>query len=148
MLHKLGDVFAEEGEGWVGDHNVRLLEQLNAFSAAKIAALLEGCSGVWVPLQKELDVFDAGRAVSVEIRHFLNLDGDRLGLLALAIALEILIERELYAGDGGAIVAGGDELLEAEPVKVGGEVFKEVAFEGVIAVTVDNLATEGVLVEL
>ena len=62
--------------------------------------------------------------------------------------LDILIERELCAGDGGTIVAGGDELLEAEPVKVGGEVFKEVAFEGVVAVTVDNLAAEGVFVEL
>jgi hypothetical protein len=54
----------------------------------------------------------------------------------------------LCAGDGGAIVAGGDELLEAELVKVGGEVLKEIAFEGVVAVAVDDLAAEGVLVEL
>jgi hypothetical protein len=33
-----------------------------------------------------------------------------------------LTERELCAGDGRAVVAGGDELLEAELVEVGGEV--------------------------
>ena len=63
---------------------------------------------MWVPLQEELDVFDAGRAVSVEIRHFLDLNGDRLGLLAIAVVLVVLTERELCAGDGGAIVASGD----------------------------------------
>ena len=101
-----------------------------------------------VLLQEELDVFDAGRAVSVDILHFLDLDGDRLGLLALAIALVVLTERELCAGDGGAVVAGGDELLQAELVEVGGEVLEEVALEGVVAVAVDDLAAEGVGVEL
>ena len=52
------------------------------------------------------------------------------------------------ACDGGAIIAGGDELLEAEPVEVGGEVLEEVALEGVVAVAVDDLAAEGVGVEL
>ena len=100
-----------------------------------------------VLLQEELDVFDASRAVSVDILHFLDLDGDRLGLLALAIALVVLTERELCAGDWGAVVAGGDELFEAELVEVGGEVLEEVALEGVVAVAVDDLAAEGVGVE-
>lgn len=148
VFYKLSEVLLEEGEGRVGDHDVRLLEQLDALSAAKVAASREACAGVGVPLQKEHDVIDAGRAVSVDIPHFLDLDGNRLGLLALAIALVVLTERELCAGDGGAIVAGGDELLEAELIKVGGEVFEEVAFEGVVAVTVDDLSAEGVGIEL
>ncbi len=103
---------------------------------------------VGVLLQEELDIFDAGRAVSVDILHFLDLDGDRLGLLALAITLVVLTERELCAGDRGPVVAGGDELFEAELVEVGGEVLEEVALEWVVAVAVDDLAAEGVGVEL
>ena len=52
------------------------------------------------------------------------------------------------AGDGGAVVAGGDELFEAKLVEVGGEILEEVALEGVVAVAVDDLAAEGVGVEL
>jgi len=51
-------------------------------------------------------------------------------------------------GDRGAVVTGGDELLEAEPVEVGGEVLEEVALEWVVAVAVDYLPAEGVGVEL
>jgi len=68
--------------------------------------------------------------------------------LALAIALVVLTERELCAGDGGAVVAGGDELFEGELVEVGGEVLEEVALEGIVAVAIDDLATESVGVEL
>ena len=75
-------------------------------------------------------------------------DGERLGLLALAIPLVVLREQGELAGDGGAVVAGGDELFEAELVEVGGEVLEEVALEGVVAVAVDDLAAEGVGVEL
>jgi hypothetical protein len=52
------------------------------------------------------------------------------------------------AGNGRAVVAGGDELFEAELVEVGGEILKEIALEGVVAVAVDDLVTEGVGVEL
>ena len=148
MLHELCNVLSEKGEGWVGDHDVRLFEQLDALGAAEVAASREACAGVRVLLQEELDVFDAGRAVSVDILHFLDLDGDRLGLLALAIALVVLTERELCAGDWGAVVAGGDELFQAELVEVGGEVLEEIALERVVAVAVDDLAAEGVGVEL
>ena len=53
------------------------------------------CAGVGglVPLQEELDVVDAGRAVSVLIFHIVDLDGERLGLLALAIALVVFREQ-------------------------------------------------------
>src|SRR5262249_24027143 len=55
---------------------------------------------------------------------------------------------ELCAGDGGTIVAGGDELFEADLVEVGGEVLEEIALEGVVAVAVGDLTAEGVGVEL
>jgi hypothetical protein len=75
-------------------------------------------------------------------------DGDCLGLLSLSIPLVVFREQGTLASDGGAIVAGGDELLEAELVEVGSEVLEEVALEWVVAVAVDDLATEGAGVEL
>lgn len=101
-----------------------------------------------VLLQEKLYVIDAGRAVSIDILYFFDFDGDRLRLLAFAIALVVLTERELCSGDGGAVVAGGDELFEAELVEVGGEILEEVALEWVVAVAVDDFAAEGVAVEL
>jgi len=50
----------------------------------------------------------------------------------------------LCTGDGGAVVAGGDEFLQAELVEVGGEVLEEVAFKRIIAVAVDAFVAEGV----
>jgi len=102
---------------------------------------------VWGSAQKELDVFDAGRAVSDDTLHFHDLDGDRLGLFALAIALVVFREQDALAGDGRAVVAGGNELFEAELFEVGGEVLEEVALERIITVAVDDLAAEGVGVE-
>jgi hypothetical protein len=77
-------------------------------------------------------------------------DANGLGLLSLAVALVVFGEEcaRAHAGDGGAVVAGGDELLEAELVEVGGDVLEEVALEGVVAVAIDDLAAEGVGVEL
>ena len=98
------------GEGWVGDDDVRLFQEPNALGAAKVTAFRERRARVGVLLQEELNVVDSGRAVSVDILDFLDLDGDRLGLLPLAIALVVLTERELCAGDWGAVVAGCDKL--------------------------------------
>jgi len=147
MLDELRDVFAEEGEGRVGDDDVCLLQKVDALETAEVAASCEGSAGMGVVLQEELNVFDTGRAISVDILHFLDLDGNCLGLLALAIALVVLTERELRAGDWGTIVTGSNELFEAELVEVGGEVLEEVALEGVVAVAVDDLAAEGVGIE-
>src|SRR5207253_1471628 len=67
---------------------------------------------------------------------------------ALAVALGVLRKERELPGDGRAVVAGGDELLEPEFVEVGGEVLEEVALEGVVAVAIDDLAAEGFGVEL
>jgi len=148
MVYELGYILPKEGEGWVGDDDVRLLEQLDALGAAEVAASRERLSAVGVSLQEKFDILDAGRTISVDILYLLDLDGNRLRLVALATALVVLTECELCAGDGGAIVAGGDEFFEAELVEVGGEILEEVALEGVVAVAVDNLAAECVGVEL
>ena len=38
MLHEMGDVLAEEGEGWVGGNDVRLFQERDALGTAKVAA--------------------------------------------------------------------------------------------------------------
>jgi len=103
---------------------------------------------VGVPLQEELDVFDAGCAVSIDIRHLVDLDNDGLRLWALSVAFDILLECELCASDGGAVVTGRNQLPEAKFIEVGGEVLEKIAFEWIVAVAVDDLAAEGVRVEL
>ena len=48
MLYELGDILFEEGEGRVGDDDVRLFQELDAFGAAEVAAFREaacGCGG-------------------------------------------------------------------------------------------------------
>ncbi len=97
MLHELGDVLAEEGEGRVGDHDVRLFQERDALGAAEVAAgvlvvCLSRLSGGLVPLEEELDVVDVRRAVSVLVFHMVEDDGERLGLLALAIPLVVFRE--------------------------------------------------------
>jgi hypothetical protein len=84
----------------------------------------------------------------LRVRDLVEDDGERLGLLALAIPLVVFREQGALAGDGGAVVAGGDELFQPELIEVGSEVLEEVALEGVVAVAVDDLATEGIGVEL
>ena len=71
-------------------------------------------------------------------------DGHGLGLLALAVALVVFREQGHLPSDGRTVIAGGDELLEREPVEVGGEVFEKVALERVVAVAVNDLVAEGV----
>jgi len=74
-------------------------------------------------------------------------DGQGLGLLPPTVAFVVFREQRHLPGDGGAVVAGGDELLEAELVEVGGEVLEEIALEWVVAVAIDDLAAEGFGVE-
>ena len=113
-----------------------------------LSSAFQGYPGGLVALEEKLDVGHVRRAVAVLVFHMVEDDGEGLGLLALAIPLVVFREQGALAGDGGAVVAGGDELLEAELVEVGGEVLEEVALEGVVAVAVDDLAAEGVGVEL
>ena len=89
MLHELGDVLVKEGEGRVGDDDVRLFQERDALGAAEVAA------GVLVVAFKAIRValFASGRArrrcrsraVSVLIFHLVDLDGERLGLWRLPL---------------------------------------------------------------
>lgn len=153
VLHELGDVLAEEGEGRVGDDDVRLFQVRDALGAAEVAAgvlfvAMQRDPGGLVALEEKLDVGHVRRAVAVLVFHMIEDDGERPGLLAFAIARVVFREQGELARDGRAVVAGGDEPFEAELVEVGGEVLEEVALEGIVAVAVDDLAAEGVGVEL
>ena len=153
MLHELSYIFLEKGEGRICDDDIRLLEQLNALGAAEVASGVfgvrpQGHPSSLIPLEEKLDVGHVRSAVTVLVVHMVDDDGERLGLLSLAVALVVFREQGALAGDGGAVVAGGNELLDAELVEVGGEVLEEVALEGVVAVAIDDLAAEGVGVEL
>ncbi len=153
MLHELGDVLAKEGEGRVGDDDVRLLQVRDALGAAEVApgvlfVAVQRDPGGLVALEEKLDVGHGRRAVAVLVLHLIEDDGERPGLLAFAIPLVVFREQGELTRDGRAIVAGGDEPFEAELVEVGSEILEEVALEGVVAVAVDDLATEGVGVEL
>jgi hypothetical protein len=96
VLHELGDVLAEKGEGG-------LVTTMSAsFRNAMHSALRKspppylsspGCPCGLVLLEEELDVVDVRRAVSVLVFHLVeDLDGERLGLLALAIPLVVFRE--------------------------------------------------------
>ena len=153
MLHELSDVLLEEGEWRVGDDDVRLFQECDALGAAEIASgvlvvCFQGLPGGLVPLEEELNVGNVRSSVSVLVFHTIEGDGERLGLMSLAIPLVVFREQCALASDWGAVVAGCDELFEAELVEVGGEVLEEVALEGVVAVAVDDFAAESVGVEL
>ena len=71
-------------------------------------------------------------------------NGNSLGLLAMSIAFDVFIEGELGAGNGRPIVACGNELLQADFVKICGKVFEEVAFKWIIAVAINDFVAESV----
>ena len=52
------------------------------------------------------------------------------------------------AGNRRTVIAGGDELFEAQLVEVGCEILEEVALKRVVAVAIHNLGAEGVRIEL
>ena len=131
-----------------GKKNLILALGATEIATGVLVVSLQGYACGLVAPEEELDVVYVHRAVAVLVFHMVEDDGERLWLLALAIPLVVFGEQGALAGDGGTVVAGGDELFEAKLVEVGGEVLEEVALEGVVAVAVDDLAAEGVGVEL
>ena len=98
VFHKLGDVLAEEGEGRVGDNDVRLFQKRDALGAAEIATgvlviCFQGYPGGLVSLEEKFDVGHVRSAVAVLVFHMVEGDGERLGLLALAIPLIVFREQ-------------------------------------------------------
>ena len=83
--------------GRVGDDDVGLFQERDALGAAEVAAgylssPFKAIRAALFRFRKSFDVVDVGRAVSVLIFHMLEDDSDRLGLLALAIALVVFRE--------------------------------------------------------
>ena len=153
VLHELRYVLTEQRERRVGDDDVGFLEERDALGAAEVApgvsvVALERFAGGLVALEEYLDVGHVRRAVAVLVLDVVEDDGQRLGLLPLAVALVVFRKQRHLSRNGRSVVAGGDELLHAELVEVGGEVLEEVALEGVIAVAVDDLVVEGIRIEL
>ena len=97
---------------------------------------------------EQADVGHARRVVVVLVGHVIDDDGDGFGLLPLAVARGVFIEQRHLPGDGEAVVAGADKVLEAELVEVGGEVLEDVTLEWIVAVAVDGFCAEGVGIEL
>ena len=97
MLHELGDVLTEEGEGRVGDDDIRLFQQRDALGAAEVAAgilvvAFQRSPGGLVALEKKRNVGHVRRAVAVLVLHTVEGDGERLWLTALAIPLAVFRE--------------------------------------------------------
>mgnify|MGYP003693748643 CR=1 FL=1 len=65
-----------------------------------LSSAFKAVRGGLVPLEEELDVGHVRSAVSVLVFHMVEDDGERLGLLALAIPLVVFREQGALAGDG------------------------------------------------
>ena len=94
-----------KGEGRVGDHDVRLFQERDALGAAEIAAgvlviAFQRFSGGLVALQEKLNVRHVRRAVAVLVFDTVEDDGERLGLLALAIPLVVFREQVSWPAMG------------------------------------------------
>src|SRR5271157_4779455 len=100
----MGEEFAEEREGRVRDHDVRLFQERDALGAAEIATwvlpiCLQGHPSGLVPLEENLDVGHVRSAVSVLVFYTVEDDGQRLGLLSFAVTLVVFREQGALAGD-------------------------------------------------
>jgi hypothetical protein len=94
------------------------------------------------------DIFDISRAVFVEVIHLLNLDGKRTRPFPPTAPLHVLTKRKLSASNWRPVITGRDELPKAQPIEVSSKVLEKVALEGIVAIAIDYLSTEGVGVEL
>ena len=124
VLHELRDILAEQRERRIGDDDVGLLQELNAFGAAEIAVPLE------LP-DRHLVVVDDQVAVPVALVDL----ADRPFAVALREKIDIL-----------ALVARRDKTLKLEFLEVVGEVLEEVAPARIVAVAEHDLALEMFLV--
>ena len=124
MLDQLRDVFPEEREWRVGNHNVCLLKQSNAFGAAEVAVTLE---------VSDRDLVKTWDSITVLVAFVLQVD--RSVSVVLAEQVSVLV-----------FVACGDQLLQSKFFEVVREIVEEVAGSRIVAVAVDDLSIEVFLV--
>lgn len=139
----------EQAERRIRDHDVCFVQQLEALAATEIARAV--CSVavqlrqfVLPGVQQVPDVVHVQDAVAGGVAEDVD-DGLVRPAVSSRILVHVIVEQGwlvLAAGDGGARVAGGDELLQPEGVEVQREVFEEVRLERVVAVAQDDLAFE------
>jgi len=105
VLEQLRDILAEQREGWVGYHDVCLLQQFDGLRAAEVAVTLQ---------RDDPDLRGVGDVVVVPVPVVLKV----YGLFGVVLAEEV---------DFLTLVARGDELLQSQLLEVVGEVVEEVA---------------------
>jgi hypothetical protein len=101
LCHK----FSEQRERRIGDHDVRLFQQVDALLAAEVAIALQ-----WF----HTDFLRIGYAVAVLVALVFQIDS----LLAVVLAEEVAFV---------ILVAGGDEFFQSQRLKVKGKIVEEIA---------------------
>ena len=120
ILHQLRYILAKKGEGRVGHHDIRLLQQFDALWATEIPVSFQ-----WT----DTDLLGIGHAVAVAVAGVFQPYG--LLLVIAAEEFRILI-----------FVARGDETLHAKLLEAVCKIMEEVTYAGIIAVAEDGLPPE------
>ena len=82
VFDELGDIFAEEAEGGIGDDNIRLLQQLDALGATEISVTVQSVDS---------DLFWTRHPVAVPVAKIFKPDGGLAVVAAEKIHILILI---------------------------------------------------------
>lgn len=149
MLHERRHILAEQRERRIGHDDVRLIEQFEALAATEVARAVDAVAVqlgqfVLAGVEQVFDVVHIQPSVAGGVAEDVD-DGLVRPAVSSRILVHVIVEQGwlvLAAGDGGARVAGGDELLQPEGVEVQCEVLKEIALERVVAIAQDDLAFE------
>lgn len=149
IIHQRRHVFPEQAERRIGHDDVGLVEQLQAFLGPEVARAVCAVAMqlgqlVLARVQQVPDVVHIQPSVAGGVAEDVD-DGLVRPAVSSRILVHVIVEQGwlvLAAGDGGARVAGGDELLQPEGVEVQCEVLEEVRLERVVAVAQDDLAFE------
>ena len=120
VLHQLRHVFAEEREGWVGHHDVCLLEQADALLRAEVTVSVQRVDAYFCGV---------GNVVAVPVAVVDQINGLLAGVLAEEVHVLILVAR-------------GDEAAKAQKLEVVGKIGEEVGDARVVAVAEHGLAAE------
>ena len=124
ILDQLRHILAEKRERRVGDHDIGLFQKFNAFLAAEVAVAFEIAYAY---------LFRVWYAVAVLVACVFEPNGSFGIVLAEKVALLTL-------------VACRDEPLQAQPLKLVGEIVEEVGNTRIVAIAENRLALEVFLV--
>ena len=149
VLHERRHILAEQRERRIGHDDVGFVQQLQAFLRPEVPRAVDAVAMqlrqfVLPGVQQVPDVVHIQPSVAGGVAEDVD-DGLVRPAVSSRILVHVIVEQGrlvLAAGDGGARVAGGDELLQPEGVEVQGEVLEEVRLERVVAVAQDDLSFE------